>query len=120
MSDNKVLSLTMLASKRYDLKERGGINWLIDLFINELPNYIKELQQALNSADGEAIYLAAHKFKGSSSNLGAVAMIALCRQLEEIGRAGDIQQAKWLIENALPKETKRLKEALEEEKLREQ
>jgi len=119
MSDNKVLSLTALASKRHDMKERGGINWLIDLFIKELPNYIKELQQAVNSGDGEAVYLAAHKFKGSASNLGAVGMVALCRQLEEIGHAGDIQEAKWIMENVVPKETKRLKEALEQEKLRE-
>ncbi|HIE02579.1 MAG TPA: Hpt domain-containing protein [Thiotrichaceae bacterium] len=119
MSNNNVLSLTMLASKRHDLKERGGINWLIDLFINELPNYINELQQAINSGDGEAVFLAAHKFKGSSSNLGAVGMVALCRQLEAIGRAGDIQQAKWVMENVVDKEIKCLKEALEQEKLRE-
>ena len=119
MTENKVLCLSTLDSKRQDMKIRGCINWLIDLFINELPNYLNELQQAINSGNGEAIYLAAHKFKGSSSNLGAVGIVNLCKQLEKIGHAEDIQQAKWIMENVMDKEINALKAALEQEKQRE-
>ena len=119
MPDNNVLSLTTLASKRQEMINRGGVNWLIDLFINELPNYINELQQAITAGDGEALYLAAHKFRGSSSNLGAIGMIALCKQLEALGRAGDIEQATLVMENDMDREIKRLTEALKEEKKRE-
>ena len=81
MSNNEVLSSTILAKKRHEMRERGGVNWLIDLFIDEFPNYLNELQQAITTNDGEALFLAAHKFKGSCSNLGAVGMVALCKKI---------------------------------------
>jgi HPt (histidine-containing phosphotransfer) domain-containing protein len=77
---------------------------------------LNELQQAITANDGEALYLAAHKFKGSCSNLGAVGMVALCKKLEVRGRAGDIQQAIVLMENDMNLGMKQLKEALELEK----
>lgn len=117
MSDNNVLSRTTLALKRQEMKDRGGINWLIDLFINEVPNYLNELQQALASGDGETLYLAAHKFKGSSSNLGAIALVDICKQVETLARAEKIEQVAFLITNELPQEAKRLMEVLEREKL---
>ena len=116
MSNNEVLSSTILAKKRHEMRERGGVNWLIDLFIDELPNYLNELQQAITTNDGEALFLAAHKFKGSCSNLGAVGMVALCKKLEGLGRAGDIQQATVLMEKDMNFGIKQLKEALELEK----
>jgi HPt (histidine-containing phosphotransfer) domain-containing protein len=119
MPDHEVLSSTALAKKRHEMKQRRGISWLIDLFIGELPNYINELQQAITANDGEALFLAAHKFKGSCSNLGAVGMVALCKQLEALGRAGEIVKASSLLENEVKKEIQWLKEAFEVEKQKE-
>jgi len=119
MPNHEVLSSTVLAKKRHEMKQRSGINWLIDLFIGELPNYINELQQAITANDSQALFLAAHKFKGSCSNLGAVGMIALCKQLEIFGRAGEIVKATSLLENEVKKEIQWLKEALEVEKQQE-
>ncbi len=119
MSDNNVLSATTFISKRLEMKDRDGINWLIDLFINELPNYQTDLQQALTAGDGEALFLAAHKFKGSCSNLGAVSMVALCKRLEVLGRASDLEPATIVMENELLKEITLLKKALEQEKQQE-
>ncbi len=115
MSDNNVICHTTLASKRKDMENRGGsINWLIDLFIEELPNYLGDLQKAIAAGDGEGVYSAAHKFKGSSSNLGAVGIIAICQQLEQLGRAGNIEQAALLMSNQMDKEIEHLKEALKQ------
>jgi len=116
MSDNNVLSQSVLDYKRYEMKDHGGINWLINLFISEIPNYINQLQQAIASADGEALHLAAHKFKGSCSNVGAIGMIALCEQLEELGHAGEMEKATLMVASHLEKEVERLKNALELEK----
>jgi len=74
-------------------KKERDIQWLIQLFLQELPNYLAALQKALELQDGQALYLAAHKFKGASSILGAHRVIALCRILEELGREGALQEA---------------------------
>ena len=113
--DNNVLS-NMLASKRLEMTNCGNLNWLIDLFINELHNYLNELQKALDSGEGEALFLAAHKFKGSCSNLGAVGMVALCKQLERLGHANDMEKAAIVMKTQVPKQAKLLREALEREK----
>jgi HPt (histidine-containing phosphotransfer) domain-containing protein len=116
MSDDNVLSPTILAFKREEMKESGGVNWLINLFLGELPNYVDQLQQAIASRDAETLFLVAHKFKGSCYNIGAVGMITLCKQLEELGRAGDMEKAAAIVEKDVEKEVGRLTNALELEK----
>jgi HPt (histidine-containing phosphotransfer) domain-containing protein len=46
--------------------------------------------------------------------LGAVGIIAICQQLEQLGRAGNIEQAALLMSNQMDKEIERLKEALKQ------
>ncbi len=116
MSDDNVLSPTTLAFKREEMKESGGINWLINLFLGELPNYVDQLQQAIASREAETLFLVAHKFKGSCYNIGAIGMITLCKQLEELGHAGDMEKAAAIVESDVEKEVGRLTNALELEK----
>ena len=115
MPDNEVLSPAVLNRMRREMKGRN-LAWIIDLFISELPNYIRELQQAITNGDGETLYLVAHKFKGACSNLGAKSMVELCKHLETLGRNGELQQANTVIEGELQKESERLRQALEHEK----
>ena len=61
------------------------INEFIDLYLRELPVYLTTLQQAIVSQDGEALFLAAHKFKGASATLGVQRVAALCQTLEKMG-----------------------------------
>ncbi len=111
-----VLNLDLLAQMRRDLRGRG-INWLIDVFLRELPNYLEELQQAVTNSDGESLYLKAHKFKGGCKNLGAIRMVAWCERLESLGHAQDMQTAAQILANELVKEQTLLTQALEQEKL---
>lgn len=115
MPDNEVLSPAVLNRMRREMKGRN-LTWIIDLFISELPNYINELRQAIVSGDGENLYLVAHKFKGACSNLGAKSMVELCKHLEALGRAGELQQANTVIEEDIQRESERLRQALENEK----
>jgi len=114
---NDILSKTMLASKRHEMQDRGGIHWLIDLFISELPNYVRELTQALEINDGEELYLAAHKFKGGCSSMGADDLVTTCKQLEALGKDNNLTQATLIIEEDIPKKLELLMLALEQEKL---
>ena len=52
---------------------------LLDTFLNDSQNRLKALQAA---SDPQAISQAAHSFKGSSSNMGAVILAQLCSRLE--------------------------------------
>lgn len=65
-------------------KEINGqsITWLIDLFLQELPNYIQDIEKNLQEKNCDALYLAAHKLKGASANLGAKQLVNFCAELE--------------------------------------
>jgi HPt (histidine-containing phosphotransfer) domain-containing protein len=115
-NNHEVLSSATLEQRRQEMKDIGGIAWLIDLFLSELPNYENELKQAITTKDSDALYLAAHKFRGSCSNLGATAMVELCKELETLGRNGDIEQASVIMSDSLDNEIERLKQALEQER----
>lgn len=68
---------------------------LLEVFLKDSDERIDALHQSLNPADPAApaapdllaLGLNAHSFKGSSSNMGAVHLADLCRQLEELARS---------------------------------
>jgi len=86
------IDFNVLNDMRQNL-QASKINWIIELYLQELPSYLETLQQALTSQDGEALYLAAHKFKGASAILGAQRVVALCKVLETQGRSGALDIA---------------------------
>lgn len=59
---------------------------LLDTFISDSEERVRVLSTALRELDVEALGLAAHSFKGSSSNMGAPILAGLCRQLEDLSR----------------------------------
>jgi HPt (histidine-containing phosphotransfer) domain-containing protein len=61
---------------------------LIDIYINEAPKQIQAIAAALTARTFPALMITAHTLKGSSLNLGARQLGALCLKLEELGRAG--------------------------------
>ncbi|MEK7990072.1 MAG: PAS domain S-box protein [Thiotrichaceae bacterium] len=104
-------SLTVL---RQEMRGRG-IDWLIDLYLGELPNYLAELESAVENKDTESIYLAAHKFKGGSANLGAQQIVQLCKLLESNAREKNMQIITSLMPTVL-QTIEDLKQALAMEK----
>ncbi|MDD2814900.1 MAG: PAS domain S-box protein [Thiotrichaceae bacterium] len=90
-----VLDLHYLAQMRLEMRTRG-IERLIDLYLQEVPNYIKAVHQAVESEDYETLYMAAHKLKGSSVNMGASQIVQLCLELETAARSHSLIQARSL------------------------
>lgn len=90
------LNHATLESMRQEMRSRG-IDWLLDLYLRELPKYIIEMTTALHANDGEQLYLAAHKFKGGSANLGADQVVSLCKLFEQLGRQNDLETANHLL-----------------------
>jgi CheY-like chemotaxis protein len=117
-TDLSILNHDLLTQMRKDMRGRG-INWLINVFLNELPVYLNELQEALTTGDGNLLHMKAHKFKGGCKNLGASRMVKLCERLEVLGQAQDLSTATELFNSEMEKEVRALQDALEQEKLKE-
>ena len=119
MSENSVLSSTVFSRMREEM-QATDIEWLLDLFLNEIPRYMNELEQSITNQDGEALHFAAHKFKGSSANVGAKRIFNLCQQLENLGQSEDMEKASEIVHNDLKKSVESVKQALilEKQKLR--
>jgi len=71
--DHKILSTLR------EVMEDGYLQ-LLETFLQDSEKRLSQLHEA---KDPSELGLAAHSFKGSSSNMGAVGLAELCRQLEE-------------------------------------
>jgi HPt (histidine-containing phosphotransfer) domain-containing protein len=79
-----------------ELKETLGDDFipeLISTYLEETPLLITNMQQALAEGKAEAFGRAAHSIKSSSASLGALDFSAQARDLEMIGKSGDLGQA---------------------------
>jgi CheY-like chemotaxis protein/HPt (histidine-containing phosphotransfer) domain-containing protein len=70
---------------------------LIEIFLETAPLDIEKARAALRSSQATDLEEAAHKLKGSCSNLGAARLRDLCQQLEKLGRDGSLQNAPELL-----------------------
>jgi len=71
------------------LKEIGGedfINELIDTFLEDAPNMLKDLSQALTENNADLFRRTAHSLKSNANTFGALDFAELARELEFLGR----------------------------------
>lgn len=66
-------------------------NLLLDTFRQDSIERLKKLREVIQGNDADLIRRAAHSFKGSSSNIGAQQLSALCATLEKKALAGNFQ-----------------------------
>lgn len=71
---------------------------MIDAYLEKSPDDLEHLSHALAEHDAERLRVAAHSFKSSSYNLGALTLAALCKTLEHVGRDGALAQAPVLLQ----------------------
>lgn len=114
----EILDQSLLANLRAD-SQTGSINWLIDLYLQELPNYLENLQQVALSNNTRDIYLQAHKLKGASANLGAKRLVLCCRNLEELAQQDQREPIEGLVKQIIA-EADLLKQCLLLEKQQEE
>ena len=70
---------------------------VLRLFLQEVPPRMERLRNACADGNIEDVYRAAHSLKGSAGNIGAQRLMAVCRELDEMGRAGDLTDAAPLL-----------------------
>ncbi len=66
---------------------------IVGIFLEDTPQRITELEESLAAADISKFTRAAHSIKGSSSNLGAVALRAVAEELEHRSRTQGLADA---------------------------
>jgi HPt (histidine-containing phosphotransfer) domain-containing protein len=66
------------------------VDSLVDTFIADGADQLAAMRQAATVDDPAAIVRPAHSLKSSAANVGAMALVAGCRSLEEDGRAGTV------------------------------
>ena len=100
MSAAPVLDPAVLAALR-QLNIPGEPDVLTDvlkLFLEEVPPRMTRLRNAWSSGNIEEMQRAAHSLKGSAGNIGAQGMFDVCRQLDGLGRSGNLESASTLVD----------------------
>lgn len=84
MSDQPIIDQEAISNLKELNPGDGGefLKEIISIYIEDTPKRIAELKASLASADVPGFTRAAHTIKGSSANVGASAMRALCERLE--------------------------------------
>ena len=105
---------TVLAGWRALKRGHGSdlVTEVIDVYLTETPVVITAIQAAIKDGDAGVLEQSAHRCAGSSGNVGARRLCALCNQLEALGCAGITAGAEELFVH-LQAEYAQVKEALE-------
>lgn len=69
--------------------DRDLLGELARLFLEELPERLSAIDEALDTHDAKGLEKVAHALKGSAGNLAAMTVFEAAKQLEHIGRTGD-------------------------------
>lgn len=84
------LDYETLNTLRQVMEEDFGL--LIDTFIQDSNDRIVKLREVVGGTEADPIRRAAHSFKGSSSNIGALRLTALCYSLEKKAMTNNLEQ----------------------------
>jgi len=65
---------------------------IVSLFLEDAPRLVRQLEQASIAPDLDAMGEAAHALKSSSANIGALALSAVARRIENGARSGALER----------------------------
>jgi two-component system, sensor histidine kinase and response regulator len=85
---------------------------VVDFYLSSTPTLLQTLREAESGGDAEKLKAAAHSFKSSSANLGALKLADVCLELETLGRAGSTEGALPLLMQ-VEEEYRMVREALQ-------
>ncbi len=77
--------------------DRAFLAELVATFLTDGPVQLEALHAALARGDAETCRRAAHSLKSNAASFGALALAALCKELEDVGRSGDLAAAPELL-----------------------
>jgi len=66
---------------------------MLDLFDRDAPQLLAQMRDAAGTSDVETLRDAAHTLKSNCANVGAMALAAICREIEQLARTADAAAA---------------------------
>ena len=72
---------------------------IVSIYIEDTPKRIEDLKKSLAAGDLDSFTRAAHTIKGSSANVGAVALRAVAERLEQIARKDGLGKVAPMIDD---------------------
>ncbi len=81
----------------------GDLEFLAELlaeYFRDSPAQFQNMATALSSNDAEAFRRAAHSLKSNSANFGALGLSGRFKELEEMGKSGNLEGAGTLVAEA--------------------
>jgi len=70
---------------------------VIGMYMDRTPKMMESLREAVAAGRASAMQEAAHSLKSSSGNVGAMNLVALCKELEQMGRENSLQSASEVL-----------------------
>ncbi len=70
---------------------------MVQAYVEDLPSLVTSLEDAVNSKDAGQVQHYAHSIKGSSKNFGAVELANVSKEIEDMGRADELQDVNTLL-----------------------
>lgn len=112
MNPNTVLNLREALSRIDD--DRETLHAMIEVFLEQGPQDLAAIQEALKHRDAAAAARSAHRLKGSVLQFCADAAVEAAKAVETAGKSGDVEETDRLF-RTLQTEMTRLFEALRAE-----
>lgn len=97
-----------------DLGDDGSpdiVREIVETYLEDLPTRTRAIVEAVAQGNAKEFHREAHNLKGSSASIGAIALAALCNDLETIGRADQTSPAREHL-STLQNESERVRESL--------
>jgi CheY-like chemotaxis protein/HPt (histidine-containing phosphotransfer) domain-containing protein len=73
---------------------------LVNSFLEDSPKVMAQLREAVQQGDSANVRLNAHTLKSNAADFGASRLHALCKQLEAMGKQGNLEGTSELLEQA--------------------
>ncbi|WGL60568.1 Hpt domain-containing protein [Pigmentibacter sp. JX0631] len=93
LDEEVINSMKELGNGDEEYSDRLLIVQLMSVYLNNLPERIKELSTAMQNSDAAIIERAAHTLKSSSRLIGLVSLAEDCQILEDIGFSKKLDDA---------------------------
>lgn len=74
---------------------------LINSYLEDSPILLEDIKKAFAQKDGKTLKQSAHSLKSSSASLGAIYLSEICQELENLGKADQVDEAELFIEQLL-------------------
>lgn len=95
MPESKIIDQAVFTNL---LDSMGGdvdfLTELVEAYIVSTPELFTSIRQALDSGDAPALQRAAHSLKTGSASFGALSFAAYCKELEDMGKSGRLEDAR--------------------------